>query len=70
MYSLKMKEFCRGKAGWNDRAIVIETDLKPASKPVHLHWVFSNSGKVMPTALPSDLPEILLSSGNLQITTT
>ena len=27
------KGFHGGKAGWNDRAIFIETDLKPVSKP-------------------------------------
>ena len=29
--SLIMKEFCGSKAGWNDRAIFIETDLKSMS---------------------------------------
>ena len=28
-----IKEFCGGQAGWNDRAVFIETDLKPASDP-------------------------------------
>ena len=59
VYSLKMKEFCRGKAGWNDSAIFIETDLKPVSEPVQPHSVFSNPDKVLPNALPSALPEIL-----------
>ena len=35
--SLLIKEFCGGKAGWNDRAILSETDLKPAPKPVWPH---------------------------------
>ena len=47
-----------GKAGWNDKEVFIETNLEPASKPEWPHWVFSNSGKVMPNALPSALPEI------------
>ena len=27
--SMLIKEFCKGKAGWNDRAVFIETDLIP-----------------------------------------
>ena len=30
--SSMIKEFCEGKAGWTDRAIFTETDLKPASE--------------------------------------
>ena len=41
-----IKEFCGGKAGWNDRVIVIETDLKPASEP----------GWPLPGVLPNTLP--------------
>ena len=26
-YSMLIKEFCRGKAGWNDRAVFIETNF-------------------------------------------
>ena len=28
------ERICEGKAGWNDRAVFTETDLKPASEPV------------------------------------
>ena len=28
VYGLKIKEFCGGMAGWNDREIFIETDIK------------------------------------------
>ena len=41
--SMLMKEFCGGKAGWNDRAIFIVTDVMPASDPeADAFLVFSN----------------------------
>ena len=42
-------QFCGGKAGWNDRAIFIETDLKPVSKPdAAALWCSQIYGKAMP----------------------
>ena len=42
-FSMLIKEFCGGQAWWNDRAIFIETDLKPASEQsVAACQVFSN----------------------------
>ena len=48
--SLMIKEFCRGKAGWNDRAIFIETEswpLRPDQK-----GTFSDIIKCMEKAMP------------------
>ena len=46
--SMLIKEFCGGKAGWNDRAIFIKTDLKPASESeAAALWWSQIYGKVM-----------------------
>ena len=62
-FSLMMKEFCGGKAGWNDRAIFIETDLVPASNAeADASLGFSNLWhKQSQNALPSALSDIQLS---------
>ena len=57
--SLVIKRVYGGEAGWTDRAIFIETDLKPASRLVRPHQALLNPGKVLPKALPSILSEIL-----------
>ena len=44
--SMLIKEFCGGKAGWNDRAVFIKTDLSLASEQsVAPHLMFSNLGQ-------------------------
>ena len=51
--SLVIKEFCGGKAGCNNRAIFIETDLKPVSEPV---WPHSGIHKSMAKFYPMLCP--------------
>ena len=47
-----IKEFCGGKAGWSDKAIFIEIDLKPASKPeAAAFWHCQIYAKAMPKCL-------------------
>ena len=71
--SLLIKEFCGGKAGWNDRAIFIETHLNHASKPVWPHsgihkFQSSQSSAKCSVLCPIRNPESSI-LGNLQVPT-
>ena len=72
--SLMIKEFCGGKARWNDRAIFIETDLKPCILIRRGRFLtFSNLWKKQcQNASPSALSELLYPSilGILQVAAT
>ena len=69
-----IKEFCGGKAGWNDRAIFIKTDLKPCVLIRSGRFlIFSNLWKKQgQNASPPALAELLYPSifGILQVSTT
>ena len=74
MCTMLIKDFCRGQAGWNDRAICIETDHEPASdQSAAARLAFSNLWQsnakhfvLCPLRNPNE-PSILR---NLPITTT